>query len=461
MASKKLASLLAREAGRLNGKKVMVYGLGRSGLGAVALLKYFNTEIFLANSGEVSQWMPADWRQAQNCFREEVAPFDQMDLIVLSPGIAREHPLLQKAVAVGVELIGEIELASWFWTGPIVSLTGTNGKTTTVTLLGELFRSQGLTPFVGGNIGVPFCEAIVDLLQERKSYDLAVLELSSFQLESAPTLHSDVSGILNITFSHGERYENLADYTQAKLNIYQNSDARDIVVMPKDANFLIDRKLPVALAKEIPTTEEELISWLKDHGVNLSDILIPGVHNLSNVAFAVEMVESLLQKNFKRSVDIQGLRKAISEFKGVSHRIERVATGRELVIFNDSKSTNWESTRVAVRAMAKLPRPLFLIIGGQKRGRGDEIAPHLDFLKGHVDHLFLIGETSALHAAECAQKSVAFTLAHTLEQVCEYVKAQSLKGTLLFSPAAPSFDQFNNYVHRGDSFKNLIQRILP
>lgn len=437
----------------------MVFGLGRSGEAALRLLSHFSCESFAASMGEVSKWRPP-FISVDQCFEQEEAPFDKVDLIVLSPGIAREHPLLKAAHEKGVDIIGEIELASWFWNKPVVSLTGTNGKTTTVSLLGDLFRSQGLETFVGGNIGIPFCEAILAEIKGEKSFDVAVLELSSFQLESAPSLHSSVCGILNITFSHGERYENLEDYTNAKLNIFKNSKRSDVVVFPAGASYMREANSKDFSTLAIPTDENNLLAQLKAMNMESEKILIPGVHNLYNICFALQMTLAFLH-TIKKACDFNALSEALYQFRGVAHRIERVdVASQSLQVFNDSKSTNWESTRVAVFAMAKLPKPLTLIIGGQKRGRGDEITPHLEFLRKHVDHLYLIGETSLDHAKECSKLSEFVTVKKDLEEVAFDVKAKKLTGVLLFSPAAPSFDQFTNYVQRGDTFKNIMKRSL-
>ncbi len=431
----------------LQNKKVLVYGLGRSGLSALKLLSEHPCEVFAANSGAVDTWLESTGLARTHCFSEEHAPFAEMDLIILSPGIAREHPLLAAALKAGVQIICEVELASWFWSAPIMALTGTNGKTTTVTLLGEILKNQGLKVFVGGNIGIPFCEAIT----AGENYDLALLELSSFQLESTPTLHPEVCGILNITFSHGERYSDLASYTRAKLEIARHLSADDTFVAPRENDFL-----PSHLKGTIPSGRKELESLLCEFEVDPSRILVPGEHNLFNIAFALTMMRAFYQRHTEFNYRLSQMKSTLYAFKGVSHRIEAVVLSDHILAYNDSKSTNWESTRVAVKAMENSTKPVALIIGGQKRGRGDEVTPHLSYLTSHVETLILIGETASLHESECQGREVNFVRADTLEQAANYLKENFSKGTILFSPAAPSFDQFKNYGDRGDCFKKIF-----
>lgn len=431
----------------LEGKKVLVYGLGRSGQSALRLLSGQACEVFATNSGEVESWCASTGLVANHCFTESEAPFEQMDYIILSPGIPREHPLLKSALKKGVEIICEVELASWFFSAPILALTGTNGKTTTVTLLGEILRDQGLNVFVGGNIGIPFCEAITS----DQKWDLAVLELSSFQLESTPTLHPEVAGILNITFSHGERYRDLESYIRAKLRIARHLGSEDTFVAPKNNSFL-----PSTLKGTLPESREELIGVLAGFGVEVDKVLVPGVHNLFNIAFALTMVEAFYQRHPEFSLDTERMRETIYHFKGVSHRIEALALSEKVMAYNDSKSTNWESTRVAVHAMREAQRPVALIIGGQKRGRADEVGPHLSFLCEHVDLLILIGETAPDHERECQAANATYSRADTLEHAARLLKEELTCGTILFSPAAPSFDQFKSYADRGETFKRIF-----
>lgn len=452
MASKKLEALRTLEQGRISAKKVMVFGLGRSGLAALKLLGEFDCDLHVASAGALSSWSSQVSVERAKCYEQSEAPFAQMDLIILSPGIPREHELLVTALEKNIPIICEIELASWFWRAPILGLTGTNGKTTTVTLLGEIFKDQKLKTFVGGNIGIPFCEAITS----GEEFDVAILELSSFQLESAPTLHPIVSGILNITFSHGERYASLADYTQAKLNIAQNFTHADTFIAPLKADFLdpdFRSRIPVS---EIALEEQALKNALSKWGISSTDLQVPGIHNLYNICFALEMTRSFFASESKRKLDIQALKQTLSRFRGVAHRIEAVPLRDGPLVYNDSKSTNWESTKVAVAAMKDAKAPVALILGGQKRGRADELSPHLSYLRQHVAKFYLIGQTCEQHALECEAAGVDYICAQTLEKVCRELKACQHHGTVLFSPAAPSFDQFKNYGDRGDTFKKLI-----
>ena len=430
-------------------KKIVVFGMGRSGLAALNLLVKAGAKDFWAvNKGNPLQWNDIERVRElidlDRCIDELAAEdlFLSADLIILSPGIALNHFALKKAVLKGVTIWSEIELAFRFCQCPIIALTGTNGKTTTVSLMGDILQRAGRKVFVGGNIGIPFCEYAL----APDDYDIVVLELSSFQLETIIDFHPSVAIILNIFPNHGERYDNISQYAAAKFNITKNMTSKDDLFYPHDNSLigLWSQKQKCQLrAVDASSAKMELAK-----NFDLSNFKLEGKHNLSNLYFAF-----LALKRF--NVDNRAIQESINEFTGVAHRLQFLASIDSFRAFNDAKSTNWDATKVAVDSIDKRGGELFVILGGQKRGNNDSIVPHLSFFKERVDRFLLIGETSEMLAHEL-NGHIDYLQLGTLEAAVAFVRQQDFKGTLLLSPAFPSYDQYQNYVKRGEHFISLI-----
>jgi len=472
----------------LNGQKIAVIGLGVSGKSAFYLAGLLGAKVFAVDQASfqdiqtkaqlgqtsddryVAQNLLQDHFYAQNDV-DLASKLADMDVIILSPGIARESEFLKKALENGVPVIGELELALRYVTGPIIGVTGTNGKTTTVTLLGELAQSLGDDFFMGGNIGLPLARIVADHFANHfalhpdltpayiqstdslplRKFDLTILELSSFQLESMPTFNPDVAVILNLTFNHGERYQSIEDYARAKFHIADN-------LGKKKGQLIYNRDYPLfrewvreknfmgrALSgNEIRDYKKEL-----EVSYDLSRFKLPGDHNLFNLFVAILAMRAL------RKEKTDAFQQVIHEFRGVAHRIEFVDSKSGHWIYNDAKSTNWDATLTALKAMPDTKGPLYLIIGGQKRGRGDSIAPILGDIRKRVAKLFLIGEVAPDLAREI-QGAVDFQVSKTLEETWqEILKLET--GVVLLSPGFPSFDQFLNYADRGNRFKKIVK----
>lgn len=435
---------------QLEGKNVGFFGLGVSNIGALKLCYQKQAQLTLVNQGPTDSWnwdlIGKEIGSVASCFSQdqEVVEkrFSQMDLIILSPGIPRNHPLLKMAHEKNVPIWNEIELALQFINYPVIAITGTNGKTTTATLCALALKNEGLNVFLGGNIGRSVCDVIID--QEKP--DIMVLELSSFQLESLFSLKPKSACILNLASNHGERYTDISDYQKAKENIFRLMDEGDHLVLGQNSSsWSLDHC--ICQISHLDTYEnckaelEKLIS--------LENIVLEGKHNLTNIWFVSRLIKPFV-KNLKC------LEKTISEFSGVAHRLERVILNKSpLKFFNDAKSTNWFATENALYSIFEdCQRPLVLIVGGQKRGHGDLPSKELmTFINENVDKVILTGESSS-DLNKIIDHGVVTV---NLEEAIEWVKLNCSKGTILYSPAYPSFDQFKNYAHRGESFKQLIR----
>jgi len=438
-------------------KKIGIFGLGRTGACAYDLIKHFSNRLVIVNSGDPEKFKLAGPGQflsdASDQAQSELAT---CDYILLSPGIPREHAALALALKKNVLIINEIELGykilkdlNLKWVG----ITGTNGKTTTTTLLGDIFNEQGKKTFVGGNIGVPLLEMVQEIWQKKKNdYEIVLLELSSFQLESLFETRFDAGAILNIFPNHGERYNSVSDYAMAKWHLQKLITKQGFFIWGNNHHFYDNEQKRGDISNQI-------IDWRKDiwenelrSNIDLKFFHLVGAHNLQNLFMAYELLKAITK--FDQTV----LEKTLDHFHGVHHRVEKVGGFSGVEFFNDAKSTNFEATLTAIKAMQGRS-PLILILGGQKRGRGDSCLWVLPDLKKSVQEIYLIGETSDLLFPELKDQLPTFKTLD-LERTLNEIKNKNFKGTVLFSPAFPSFDQFKNYAHRGDVFKELVKKIF-
>ncbi len=445
----------------LKNKRIAVYGMGVSGLSALRFIKALEGDLIAINGGEVSTWAKApgvlDFVGLENCFSETdltlPAKLNSVELVILSPGIPRDHKLLKPLLEKNIPVWGEIELAYRYLEAtnnlrPMIGITGTNGKTTTTTFFGEMIEADAKKVFVGGNIGVPFCDYSYDVLKNNKHADYILLELSSFQLESIDHFHLNVAMILNLYQNHGERYETIEEYGRSKFFITNRFTDSDVLIYAEDFPIIKNwaltqkgKKLSVNTAR--PETKYDI-----------SKFKLPGIHNLVNLAFIIKAAETI-------GLSAKAIQHSIDTFTGVHHRIEYVDGVKGLPHFrayNDAKSTNWDATITAVKAMEDFKLPIHLIIGGKKRGHGDSIMPHFDFLKSNVAHFYLIGEMASEIEGEIKGRA-SYQRTDTLEATLKLMREKFAgeKGVLLFSPGFPSFDQFQNYAQRGEHFVRLLR----
>lgn len=439
----------------LKGKNIAIFGLGVSGMGALRFLADKGCTLSLVNQGNPNSWREYQEIQKINqevhCFAQDHEGvknvFEKSDLIVLSPGIPREHALLENVTC---PIWSEIELAYQFAKAPIVAVTGTNGKTTTVSFLDHLLKGLGKKVFTGGNIGTPFC----DHVKSGEDVNYILLELSSFQLESTFDLKPEVSVLLNVFPNHGERYSNNEDYAKAKFNISKKMDENGTLIYDS-GNQLIKEWGDSFVGKKvaIDTTNIEAIESHVRGMVNLDNYKLPGFHNRVNLDFCLEVLNALnlLEGNSEK------IQRAIDSFSGVAHRIEYVESNEKFDIYNDAKSTNWDATLTAISSMKELNKELVVIIGGQLRGNNDQPPQKAkEVFESSVKKVLLIGESAPALEPVLSDWVPCFSK-ETLENCAEELREENFSGVVLLSPAFPSFDQFPNYVARGEAFKSLFK----
>jgi UDP-N-acetylmuramoylalanine--D-glutamate ligase len=445
----------------LNGKRVLVVGLGKSGVASALFLKAHGARVTVSDTktgDELHSEIPVllDHGITVETGGHGERTFRGQDLIVVSPGIPLDAPALVQARALGGSVIGEIELAARFLRGSIVAITGSNGKTTTTTLTGEIMTAAGFPALVGGNIGTP---AIA--LAERATPESAiVLEVSSFQLETIHSFRPKVAVILNITPDHLDRHRTFEAYVDAKARILENQQSTDLAVLNADDPTC------VALAARTKAQvfwfsrqkEVQQGAWVRDGNILfrdaarqreimlVSEIPLKGAHNLENVLAAVCAGALMGCAQAK-------IRQAVREFKAVEHRLEYVATIRGVDYYNDSKATNVDAT---IKALESFPANVHLILGGKDKGSDYTLLNHL--LPQRVKRVYTIGAAAA--KIESQMKGVEVVHADTLENALRKANAVAEPGdVVLLAPACASFDQFKNYEQRGQVFKQIVRTL--
>ena len=445
----------------LKGKKVLVVGLGKSGLAAALFLRHRGAQVTVSDvrSAEaLAKEIPALLEEGimVEAGGHGVLTFRRQDLIVVSPGVPLDTPALGQAKSFGLPIMGEVELASRFIKGRMLAITGSNGKTTTTALVGEILKKSGLTTLVGGNIGVP----IIGLVGESTDETWSVLEVSSFQLESTIEFHPAIAVILNITPDHLDRHGSFENYARAKERIFAAMDQNDSVVLNAD-------NVPAAAAAGRATARIYWFSvehpvkqgaWLEDGHVvyraaedaeiervmPLKSIPLKGAHNVENVLAAVVASR-------RAGVPADAVRRAVEAFQAVEHRLEYVATINGVEFYNDSKATNVDATAKAVAAFSS---GIHLILGGKDKG-SDYTLLH-PFLRERVRAVYTIGSAAAKIESQL-RGVIPLLSCGTLDKAVGEAAAAAHPGeVVLLAPACSSFDQFENYEHRGRVFKELV-----
>lgn len=443
-------------------KKVLVAGSGKSGIGAADLLKKVGADIVIYDGNEKinKDDVLAKLQNADNVeviigeLSKEV--INSVDLMILSPGIAIDAPFVNEVRNAGVPIWGEVELAYVISKGKLAAITGTNGKTTTTALVGEIMAAYYRDVKVVGNIGNPYTTTAFEATDDT----VTVAEISSFQLETIHTFKPDVSAVLNITPDHLNRHYTMECYTNVKMSIAKNQDENQPVILNYEDEIL--RKYAPKLHNKIIwfSSKQELENGIYLEGKNIiyshdgekeiitttEDTTLVGIHNVENIMAAIGISISMGVPN-----DV--IKKAIRKFKAVEHRIEYVTTIDDVIYYNDSKGTNTDASVKAIQAMT---RPTILIAGGyDKKVSFDDWAKEL---KGKVKCLVLLGQTSN-QIAETVRKygfeNIIFT--ESLEEAVEECRKNAESGdAVLLSPACASWGMFDNYEQRGNMFKELV-----
>lgn len=445
----------------LKGKKVLVVGLGKSGLAAALFLRHRGAQVTVSDKSSaeaLAKDIPALLEEGimVEAGGHGLLTFRRQDLIVVSPGVPLDTPELVQAKTFGLPIIGELELAAHFLKGKTLSITGSNGKTTTTALVGEILKKAGLPTLVGGNIGVP----VVSLIEDSTDATWSVLEVSSFQLESTVEFHPAIAVILNITPDHLDRHGSFENYIKAKERIFAAQNAQDCLVLNADNGpaadaaaratsrvYLFSRKHPVAQGAWV---EGGFVVFRSSEGADvekvmpLSGITLKGDHNVENVLAAVCAARLA-------GAPAEAVRLAIESFHAVEHRLEYIATINGVEYYNDSKATNVDAT---AKAIAAFKSGIHLILGG--KDKGSPYTPLTPLIQERVRAIYTIGVAAA--KIESQLRGVApIVSCETLEKAVAAAAAAAHPGeVVLLAPACSSYDQFENYEQRGRAFKERV-----
>jgi UDP-N-acetylmuramoylalanine--D-glutamate ligase len=447
----------------LEGARVLVIGLARSGVAAARLCLGAHAAVLATDAKPVE----ALDREAQALVREGVRVIREReasgalaatDLAIVSPGVPLDTPLVRAARAHGVPVISELELAWRAMESDTIAITGTNGKTTTTALTGALLASQPRPVVVAGNIGTPLAAHALTFPVD----GIVVAEVSSFQLEATELFQPRVAAVLNVTPDHLDRHGSLEGYTAAKARIFANQTDRDCAVINADdpgATALAPRSGPDVLwfsrtrrlDHGVFVHDGRITAKLNGHYEDvapLSDIALRGQHNVENVLAATACA-------LWTGMSPEAIRRGIQRFRAVEHRIELVRELGGLQYYNDSKATNVAST---LKALDSFGEPVILIAGG--KGKGQDFAPLGPAARGRVAHAVVIGEDGPAIAAALERAGVPVTRAGSMEEAITSARRVAVPGSVvLLSPACASFDMFDNYEHRGEVFKRLVGRL--
>ena len=445
----------------LHGKKVLVVGLARTG---IATAKFLKTKGSLVTTTEVQpreemketaqelkgMGISMEWGGHQ------IGTFLNQDIIVVSPGVDLSIEPIQRAMGQGVRVVSEIELAYPFIHAPIIAVTGTNGKTTTTLLIGEMLKEDGKKVGVGGNVGEP----LVLFTNGKDRWDVLVVEISSFQLEAIEDFQPQISVLLNITEDHLDRYARYEDYIEAKMRIFANQNSGDLAILNRDDPIVMQYGEKVKAKKVLFSLREKLGEGAFSNGqsislrlgrkvekYSLSKAPLKGIHNVENMMAALTAARIF-------GCSKKAIQDVLNRFEGLEHRLEFVREIEGVRFYNDSKGTNVGSV---VKSLQSFSEPVILIAGGKDK-KGD-LSPLKALVRERVKHLILIGEAKERMARELGGQTDT-VLAKTMEEAV-FLAHQKAKGgeVVLLSPACSSFDMFKDYKERGKVFKEAVKKL--
>ena len=438
----------------LENKNILIMGFGVTGKSSLKFLREFPVKIYIYDKKIDLQSLKVD--EDFIIFKDE--DLDKIDLIVKSPGIYPFDDLLVKAREKNIEIISDIELSyRYLKTDNVVAVTGTNGKTTTTTIVGDILKRKAKT-FVVGNIG----RGILEITKETKKDDFVVIEASSFQLEDTIKFKPHIALLTYVTSDHLDWHKTTENYVKAKLKIFANQDENDFAILNYEDRNLA-KKHNIKAQKYYFSMEKisEKGSYFEDGKIyyndgknseeilDVKDLKIPGVHNIKNVMAAI-----IIAKLF--GIDSNTIKRSISSFTGVEHRIEFVRELHGVKYYNDSKGTNPDSTEVAIAAM---DGDVILIAGGyDKNSNFDNL---IEKSKDKLKTVILLGQTADKISNSCKKSKVEFYIVKDLNKAVELAKKLSVKGEdVLLSPACASWDMYSNYEARGRHFKDLVRELV-
>lgn len=455
---------------QLKDKNIVVVGLGRTGLATATFLHQQGARVLVSDTASEKELGDAGNTLRQLGVRMETgahraASFQNASLIVISPGVSHTIEPIVQAMDQGIPVIGEVELASRFIEEPIIAVTGTNGKTTTTELLGRMLKDSGLKVFVGGNIGNP----LIDYVAKKEPAQIVVAEISSFQLDTIATFRPRVSVLLNITADHLDRYPNFEAYADSKFRIFKNQQVEDVAVL-NGTDPLIRAKTKHIKSQRLffpaPAENEQgavlngkrIILNLKklkkmgpeirnQESLDISKMHIYGQHNFENAAAA-----SLAA--LAAGATLEGIQTTLNHFKGLAHRLERVATINGVQYFNDSKATNVDGV---ARALECFSKPVLLIMGG--RDKGSDFKALEELVRKHAKALIVMGEAAEPIRSALGQFNPTKVAASMEEAVSTAYQNADPDDVVLLSPGCASFDWYGSYAERGDDFRAAVEKL--
>ncbi|SEC31083.1 UDP-N-acetylmuramoyl-L-alanine--D-glutamate ligase [Terriglobus roseus] len=448
----------------LKNKRVLVVGLGKSGVSAALYLRRLGARVTVSDTraGEaLAKEIPAllDAGVMVETGGHGVLTFRRQDLIVVSPGVPLSTPEIQQVMAFGMPLIGEVELAFQGLLGKVIAITGSNGKTTTTSLVGHILAHAGLERKVGGNIGLP----VVELVEGSTEKTWSVLEVSSFQLETIDTFRPHIAAVLNITPDHLDRHGSFENYAASKARITENQTSGDFLVLNAEdkSTQMVAAKTKAQIywfsgvrrVKQGAFVHGDGVYFLAKEGgtpepvMPVSEIPLPGAHNVENVLAAIAMARLA-------GVSAEVVREAVGSFTAVEHRLQFVRQVRGVAYYNDSKATNVDAT---AKALASFASGVRVILGG--KDKGSDYTLLVPLLKERTVAVYTIGAAASIIASQIGE-DVVLTPAGTLAEAVRLASLTAKAGeTVLLAPACASFDQFTSYEHRGRVFVELVEAL--
>ena len=443
----------------------LIIGLGASGVSMAKFLRSKCKKVIATDLDESKTKIADELNKlgvkTQIGFHDQQT-FNQAEVMVPSPGVPLNNKFIKTALSNGVALTGELDIFTTYNKLPIIAITGTNGKTTVTTLIGDIIKQSSMTPFVGGNIGTP----LIEHLMSTKKADIIVAEISSFQLDISKNFKPDVGVLLNISQDHLDRYENFKEYQNSKWSIFKNQTSSDTAVINQSIQEF-DEISQTLKSKLISFSSDKIMFTRKNrfdkcnakiasnsitintrkhnHEISTDNLKeLTGTHNRENIAAAALACLSV-------GVEFNDIIKGINTFKNLSHRVEFIKTIKGISFYNDSKATN---TDAVIRAIECFKNNIILILGG--REKGTDFSELLSHIKKSVKSIIALGETSR-------------TVKNTFEQICPVKIVQTMKDgvqaafaaalkndIVLLSPACASFDMYDSYAHRGEDFINCV-----
>ena len=448
----------------LKDKKILVLGLGETGLSALRWLKTQGAHLSAADTRETPPGI-ATLQSEMPEVQVHTGPFSsqlfqQIDLAVISPGVALSEPAIQVAIKNGLCVVGDVELFAQFrpTAAKVIAITGSNGKTTVTSLVGQICQAAGLKTIVAGNIGLPVLDSLA-----MATPDVYVLELSSFQLETTYSLQADAATMLNLSEDHMDRYDSLQDYAIAKAHIFYQARLQVLNLDDAWSMLLARPKLPQLSFGLSDKADFGLYliageSWLcegQKQLINLEDLKIAGLHNAANALAAAALCRAI-------GIDYAPIIQTLYNFKGLPHRVEWVANIDEVDYYDDSKGTNVGASCAALAGMFKdgFPQKVVLIAGGD--GKGQDFSPLAEAVAANARAVVLMGRDAALIETALISAGIALYRALDLPEAVSIARKLAHRGdAVLLSPACASFDMFKNYMHRAEVFVSAVMAMKP